>query len=208
MIAMTSFRLSFAPILILLLILLAMLIPILIRWMIAGGKTNDPERKRILDMVESGKMTSEEGTELLDAMGKSSAMRGQDTFSRADIILLIGVGLVVLGFFTPWVRIRLNGAFGLFGQTTATQCGYHAGAVGWAVLIIAILSAIPTFITPSRYLYKISLLQVFLVILGLMIVVSLFFSAGDKIRIGLVLCGVGFAVELIAAITKYKLLCR
>ncbi|HEX41193.1 MAG TPA: hypothetical protein ENN81_03940, partial [Phycisphaerales bacterium] len=191
--------LSFFPILLLAVALIIVLARILTRWMGADAPANDPERKRILAMVESGKITSQEGAELLDAMGKSSALRAQDAFSRPDIVLLVGVGLVVLGFFLPWVRVRFDALVGIFGRSTACQYGYHVGAVGWAVLIMAIASAIPIFITPSRYLYKISMLQVFLAILGLMIVASLLISAGDKLQVGLVLCALGFAVEMAAA---------
>ena len=196
--------LSFFPILLLAVALIIVLARILTRWMGADAPANDPERKRILAMVESGKITSQEGAELLDAMGKSSALRAQDAFSRPDIVLLVGVGLVVLGFFLPWVRVRFDALVGIFGRSTACQYGYHVGAVGWAVLIMAIASAIPIFITPSRYLYKISMLQVFLAILGLMIVASLLISAGDKLQVGLVLCALGFAVEMAAAAAKFR----
>ncbi len=196
--------LSFFPILLLAVALIIVLARILTRWMGADAPANDPERKRILAMVESGKITSQEGAELLDAMGKSSALRAQDAFSRPDIVLLVGVGLVVLGFFLPWVRVRFDALVGIFGRSTACQYGYHVGAVGWAVLIMAIASAIPIFITPSRYLYKISMLQVFLAILGLMIVASLLISAGDKLQVGLVLCALGFAVEIAAAAAKFR----
>jgi len=200
--------LSFFPILLLAVALIIVLARILTRWMGADAPANDPERKRILAMVESGKITSQEGAELLDAMGKSSALRAQDAFSRPDIVLLVGVGLVVLGFFLPWVRVRFDALVGIFGRSTACQYGYHVGAVGWAVLIMAIASAIPIFITPSRYLYKISMLQVFLAILGLMIVASLLISAGDKLQVGLVLCALGFAVEMAAAAAKFRQLGR
>jgi len=196
------------PILLLAVALIIVLARILTRWMGADAPANDPERKRILAMVESGKITSQEGAELLDAIGKSSALRAQDAFSRPDIVLLVGVGLVVLGFFLPWVRVRFDALVGIFGWSTACQYGYHVGAVGWAVLIMAIASAIPIFITPSRYLYKISMLQVFLAILGLMIVASLLISAGDKLQAGLVLCALGFAVEIAAAAAKFRQLGR
>ncbi|MHC4098011.1 MAG: SHOCT-like domain-containing protein, partial [Planctomycetota bacterium] len=105
------------------------------RWVISGGDTivNTDERDRILKMMEEGKINTEEGTELLDAIGRSSALRGEEKFSRVDMVMLIGVALVVLGFFLPWVYIRMQQMPGPFGQVSGYQAGYHAGAMGWAV---------------------------------------------------------------------------
>jgi len=112
------------------------------RWVIISSdnaSVNTAERDRILKMVEEGKINTEEGTELLDAMGRSSALRGEEKFSRVDIVMLIGVSLIVLGFFLPWAYIRR----GIY------QSGSDVGAIGWAVLIIGIASAIPIFVTPK-----------------------------------------------------------
>jgi len=71
------------------------------RWVISGSDNaivNTAERDRILKRVEEGKINTEEGTELLDAMGRSSALRGEEKFGRVDTLMLIGVALIVLGF--------------------------------------------------------------------------------------------------------------
>lgn len=117
-----------------------------------GGSVNCVERQRTLEMVDAGKISSEEGAELLDALGRSNAMLGQDKFSRLDMLILAGVAIAVLGFFLPWVYINR----GMY------QSGQHFKAEGWAVLIITILAAVPVFVTPKGLLYKISMLQIFL----------------------------------------------
>ena len=69
----------------------------LFRWLAsesAGGNVNAAERHRILGMVEAGKISTEEGTELLDAMGRSSALQGQDRFSRLDITVARRTGSI------------------------------------------------------------------------------------------------------------------
>ena len=159
-----------------------------------GNKAIDDERKRILEMVEAGKISAEEGTELLDTMGRSSALRGEEKFSRADFVMLVGVALVVLGFFLPWVYIGRG----------MCQVGSQVGAVGWAVFIIGVLSAVPVFVTPKNFLYKISMLQVFLTLIGLVVVINVLRRADDRLGAGLIFCLVGFIVEIIASGAKLK----
>jgi len=177
------------------------------RWVVISSdnaSVNAAERGRILKMVEEGKINTEEGTELLDAMGRSSAMRGEEKFSRIDMIMLIGVALVVLGFFLPWVYIRMQQVPGPFGRVSGYQAGYHTGAIGWAVLIIVIASAIPIFITPKDFLYKISMLQIFLILIGAVLVISLLVRAGTNLGAGLIFCLIGFVVELFGCGVKFK----
>ena len=181
-----------------------------LRWLLVAGDNaavNTAERSRILKMVEDGKIKTEEGTELLDAMGRSNALRGQGAFSRLDIAILCGVGLVILGFFLPWAHIMvtdISGFPGISGQPSAYQAGYHVGTIGWAVLVIAVVSAIPIFVTPKDLLYKISMLQVFLTLVGGVLVVSVLVRAGGHLGVGLIFCLAGFIVELVGSAAKLK----
>lgn len=180
-----------------------------LRWIAAGdhstgGVVTSEERQKTLKMVDEGKISSQEASELLDALGRSSAMRGQDTFSRLDIMTLVGIGLVVLGFFLPWVFIRIDMP-GLLGKGSAYQAGSHSGAVGWAVLVISILAALPLFITPKEYLYKMSLLQMFLWVLGGVITISLLVQAVQaRFGPGLFVCLAGYVMAAIASFIKFK----
>lgn len=169
-----------------------------------GGVVTSEERQKTLRMVDEGKITSQEASELLEALGRSNAMRGQDTFSRLDMMTLVGIGLVVLGFFLPWVHIRIDMP-GFLG-TSGYQAGYHAGPVGWAVIIIAILAALPVFITPKDYLYKLSMLQIFLLILGVAITISLILQAAQVSHMGwgLLVCLAGYVISAIASFMKFK----
>jgi hypothetical protein len=177
------------------------------RWVVISSdnaSVNTAERDRILKMVEEGKINTEEGTELLDAMGRSSALRGEEKFSRLDMMMLVGVALVVLGFFLPWVYIRMQQVPGPFGRVSGYQAGYQAKAMGWAVLIIAIASAIPIFVTPKDFLYKISMLQIFLILIGTILVISILVQAGNRLGAGLIFCLIGFVVELLGAGVKFR----
>ena len=155
-------------------------------------------------MVEEGKISPDEAKELLDAMGKSSALRGEEKFSRMDILTLAGVGLVVLGFFLPWNYFRLPNMSSNFFDPDFYHAGYNIGAVGWTIFIMAVASAVPVFVTPRNLLYKISMLQIFLTIIGLVLVISVLVQAGDHLGAGLVICLAGFITAFIASIAKLK----
>jgi hypothetical protein len=167
-----------------------------------NATVNAAERKRILQMVENDKISTEEGSELLDAMGRSSALRGQEKFSRLDIVMLVGAALVILGFFLPWINIR--SVTQMFGRISAYQAGYQVGAIGWAICIIGILSAVPIFVTPKDFLYKISMLQIFLILIGVVLVIIVLTRAGQNLGAGIIFCLVGFVVELVAAGAKFR----
>ena len=185
--------------------LVIILLKNLIHWMGSEVNIDTQERKRIMEMVETGKISSEEGNELLESLGRSSALRGEEKFSRVDIVMLIAVSMVILGFFLPWAYIRLPQITGMFGQKiSAYQAGYQAGALGWAVFIIAFLSVVPVFITPKNYLYKISMLQIFLTIIGIVLTISILYQVRSHLGIGLIFCLIGFILALISSRIKFK----
>ena len=198
-------------------------------WLASGedSTVNAAEREKILRMVEDAKISAEEGSELLDAMGRSTALRGQEKFSRLDFVTLIGAALVILGFFLPWVYIRMpkmlnsfspqapmSKSFseevprpfvpGFLGNASVYQTGPNVGALGWVIFIIGILSAVPVFITPKDFLYKISMLQIFLTLIGLVLVISFLVRVGSNLGAGLIFCLAGFMVELFASAVKFK----
>ncbi len=166
------------------------------RWLLATeavqANVNTAERSRILKMVEEGKINTEEGSELLGAMGRSSALQGQNAFSRFDIAMLIGVALVILGFFLPWAHLG----------NRMYQAGHHRGPIGWAILITAVLSAVPIFVTPKDLLYKISMLQIFLILVGLALVIKELSVGADQV--GTIFCLAGFLVAFLGSAVKLK----
>ena len=92
----------------------------------------------------------------------------------------------------------------MFGQASAYQTGYHTGALGWIIFVIALVSIVPVFITPKNFLYKISILHLFLTLVGLFLVFSTLLHAGNHLRIGIIVCTVGFTIELIASGAEFK----
>lgn len=166
------------------------------RWLLTAGQVqanvNTAERNRILKMVEDGKINTDEGSELLGAMGRSSALQGQDTFSRLDIAMLVGIALVILGFFLPWANLG----------NRMYQVGHQRGPIGWAVLIVAVLSAVTIFVTPRELLYKISMLQIFLILVGLALVIKELSVGADQA--GTIFCLAGFIVAFLGSALKLK----
>lgn len=188
------------------LLLLIFMVPVIIgaivllkcacRWACDESVCSEDERRRILAMVEDGKISTEEGAELLDALGKSTALRAQDKLSRFDILVMTGSVIVFLGFLLPWTRINIG-----------YQAGYHVGAIGWAVIVIAVMATIPIFVTPKNMLYKISMMQIFLLLLGVVLVVVLLIQTMNtsySFCPGLVVCLVGYILMFIASVAKYK----
>jgi len=69
---------------------------------------------------------------------------------------------------------------------------------------LAVLTAILVFVTPRTLLYKISLLQIFLTVLGLVLTASTMIRAGSHIHIGLFVCVIGFMLTGAASTAKFK----
>ncbi len=72
------------------------------------------EREKIVSMIESGKLTAEEGAELLQALG---ATRQQPAacpvaLTGGQRLMLVGAAMVTLGFFLPWFTFDSNAEVG------------------------------------------------------------------------------------------------
>ena len=191
-----------------LILIVQFLVPLL-KEIVSNQRAADPERARILRMVEESKITAEEGSDLLEAMGKSSALQGQDRFSRLDMVILCGVALVVMGFFLPWVHVNITEISRIFrmpdmlGIKSAYQAGFNS-ALGWTIFAIAIVSIIPVFVTPKSLLYKISIFHLFITLVGLLLVLITLLRAGNHLGVGIIICAMGFTIELIASGAKFK----
>jgi hypothetical protein len=171
-----------------------------------GQGADTGERKRIMEMVEAGKISADEGKELLNALGNSTALKGQEKFSRADSAMLIGIAFVILRFFLPWLYVSMSNlpGFPQYTNVVGNQDGYQMGAMGWTVFIIALVSAVPVFVTPKNFLYKILMLQMFLLIIGIALVISILVRVGSHLGEGLVVCLAGFIIALFASLGKFK----
>lgn len=71
------------------------------------------ERQRVLALVEAGRITSQEGAELLNALAHSQAAGGEvpAAISNWRRIMLVGGGLLLVAFFLPWFAMNATQAF-------------------------------------------------------------------------------------------------
>jgi hypothetical protein len=68
------------------------------------------ERQRVLALVEAGKVSAEDGAELITALGQSRVIQAEQTnpLSPGRRVVLLGALLVLLGFCMPWFEIRID----------------------------------------------------------------------------------------------------
>jgi hypothetical protein len=68
------------------------------------------ERERVLALVEAGKITAEDGAELLTALAQSQAASssGAGAMSGPRRLMLVGAAITLVGFFLPWFTVNLN----------------------------------------------------------------------------------------------------
>lgn len=84
----------------------------------AGGPDAPPaapadlsaERERVLKLLEEGKVTAEEGAELLNALGETvkPAAAAPAVSTPGRKLMLIGGAIVLVGFFLPWFSVNLG----------------------------------------------------------------------------------------------------
>jgi len=68
------------------------------------------EREKVLALLEAGRITAEESAELLNALGSTlkTPEPGAMAIPMAHRAILIGAGLVLIGFFLPWFTVDLG----------------------------------------------------------------------------------------------------
>lgn len=121
----------------------------------AAPPAETTERRIILEMVRSGKITEDEGAALLDAVERKVAER--HAMSRTgDAGLIVGTLLCVFGFVLPWNYVR--DVMGM--STSAYQAGYHVGAIGWLILLTGSVPALIACIPAASKAIDVLLLRV------------------------------------------------
>lgn len=155
----------------------------------------EEERQSILKMMNEGKITSGEASELLRALGKRRVPGDSLPISRAMIVTVIGAVLIVIGFMLPWQRVWI-------GRVSGYQAGYHVGFLGWLILGLGLLPAILSSIPAMDKVLRQGLLRLLLCATGIAFAVSLAIGAGRSVRIGIFLLIFGFMIQLISALVE------
>ncbi len=68
--------------------------------------SHSAEREKVLSLLEAGRITAEESADLLNALGSSTSQPVAARLSPRRRMVLIGAGLVLLGFFLPWFSVN------------------------------------------------------------------------------------------------------
>lgn len=128
------------------------------------------ERQRVLALVEAGKISGEEATELIAALGQSRQGRRAPSgrVSNGRWVMLAGGLLVLAGFFLPWYRINIGEAirghfdesFGNMGRMVGEMLPVEAWqtvsggdinyGLGWIVLIMGVGVAMLPLFWPTK----------------------------------------------------------
>ena len=183
-----------------------------------------PERERVLKMLDDGKITAQESAELLNALALSAQPRtppSPPATSPHRKMVLIGLALLLIGFFLPWFVIQtgdlqqsINHVLGQTplpegfpnGLTTVYVTGGNiSNGLGWCVLLLGIVAAALPFVATNldaRTLQKTSLMV--LCVGGIILI----FLLTQNIRftgIGLLLGLSGYTLEVIGVLKSREL---
>ena len=164
------------------------------------------ERERVLKLLEEGKVTADEGAELLSALGDSAPtpplppaeVRVSMTPGRK--MTLIGAGVVLVAFILPWYSINLGqkGVRSPLGpniRMRGTPGGDVHDHLGWYVLALATGAAILPYVATKAKPRTLRVISFVALAAGGVILVHLLTRDLRHVSIGLVLAIAGYAAE-------------
>jgi hypothetical protein len=182
---------------------------------------NAAERQRVLNMLDSGKITASECAELLSALSFSEKPRAsRDGAAPPQKLALIGALVLLIGFFLPWFSINPQAevnrlAKGLpidlnwmqhspFGHlsnmvTTTMSGGDIDHGLGWAVLLVGMAAAALPYFTSlneqTRQRATLAGLGVGAIILLYLVTQNLRF-----VSVGILMAVIGYGLQLAGAL--------
>lgn len=187
-----------------------------------------PERERVLKLLDDGKITAAECAELLNAIGQPAQPPApQAAAASHHKTVLIGVALLLVGFFLPWFAVNMGdvnkelmsqipfaqampnlGAMSqamTSGPTLHVTGGDIAHGLGWFVLLFGVVAAVLPYLAvnlDSETTQKVSLI---VLSLGAIILLYLFTQNIRIAGIGLLLGLAGYALEFFGVIKERRL---
>jgi hypothetical protein len=164
----------------------------------ADSSTQEEDRRMVLSLVQEGKVSGEQATELIKALGSSQkSASAQAPLAVSVMGAVAGTILVVIGFMLPWAYIKNLGGLG-----SAYQAGYHVGFVGWAILATGILPALLVCIPALDKHVRQALLRIVTAGIGVAFLVAMVVRSPDGI--GLWVAGAGFGLHLATGILQTR----
>ncbi len=189
------------------------------------------ERETILRLLEDGRISAEESAELLNALQtESKPTVAIAALTPARKMILVGVVLLLFGFFLPWFRIDLgaeasrqmqnlpsnmpemNGNFSgqqPFPPNLRTGAYYVTGgeiphALGWLALFLGIIVAALPFLVPSLNRQTQRTIVYGALGIGAIILFYLLIQYLRYVSIGLILALAGYALEFMGSLSERR----
>jgi hypothetical protein len=184
-----------------------------------------PERERVLRLLEAGKITAEESSELLSALAATVPPPiPAEPWTPARKLMAIGAALVLIGFFLPWysfdpakeLRRAMNAtqdqmrqftgdaninftpdpqAIPGGGQTVNFAGGDVKHGLGWLVLLLGACPAVIPYVVSGIRRETRRLLMTVSLAAGAIVALYLMTSNVSMVSYGLPLVLVGFVIE-------------
>ncbi len=176
---------------------------------LAGTDASEDDRRRVLAMVAEGKVSAEEGTQLLEAMGEPATPCDRLPIRPGTLASVVGALLIVVGFMLPWnhISVKIEGPFRT--SISGYQMGYSVGFLGWLILCLGLLPGLLACITALDPHLRQGMVRLLLSALGLAFTVSLIVTVwigGYLLTLGLYFALIGFLVQLLSALVDSRLI--
>jgi len=153
------------------------------------------ERRMVLRMVAEGKLSADDATGLLDAVGADRSPGDARPFGAGTRESVVGALIIVVGFLLPWAHVTLGGVRGY-------QSGMNVGWIGWVILLVGVAPAILACFPALERHVRQGLLRFIFAAMGSGFLLSMavpMVSRGQMPGIGLCMCIMGFGVQVVNA---------
>lgn len=184
-------------------------------------KSSSEETEKILKMLEKGKITSEDATDLLNALSQCQRPRqnGIVKLSPFRKLILFGAAFVLLGFFLPWFKIDMGKVMNTMGNKISEMIprdfpvpkqnldlgeSFIVGldgadikdGMGWLILLLSLGTAILPYLNLKMERQTFQTVSLLAAGLGSLILLHLFFSTFRFISIGLLIVIAGYVMQI------------
>jgi hypothetical protein len=186
----------------------------------ARAQDSSREREKVLSLLESGKISAEESSELLQALAASAPLAGLQPVPAGSrsALALAGAALVLIGFFLPWFSFspsekmasmlqEIHGSMAapmlemsksMPMQSVRVRGGDIANGLGWIVLVLALTSALLPHLAPNLERASLRTFRILTLAGGGIILLYLLSQDPSSISIGLILALIGYGCAGVA----------
>jgi len=173
-------------------------------------KIASEETDKILKMLEQGKITAEEASDLLNALAQTHSIHHSSpvALSLSRRLILIGAAVVLLGSFFPWLKVDLGKVpmpqMSEMSMVSIQNAYDIKHGLGWLVVLFALgIAALPylNLRMDRQTLQTISFLALGL---GSAFLLNVFFSSFRFVSIGLLVVIGGYCLEIAGLIQEKK----